>query len=207
MAADGTGYGVACGGRWKQERKRDMRGGWAAVEKGGRTGEDFLEGGRTFAGGFFRRRKGGCQERKKGFFLFFCSGPEARGRARNGGFWEVEKLREICGKKPRYGHEFFFHLWFLFLFIIFIGITHKEIFGFLSPNKFFFAEDGRILNAVGAFSGFGLPWNKLGTILSCRLCRFRVFGLNNVFCFWISFGFSVVLGGKGDLGLDAGAFV
>ena len=112
----------------------------------------------------------------------------------------MEKLREICEKKPRYGHEFFFyffHFWFLFLFIIFIGITHKEIFGFLSPNKFFLAEDGRILNAVGALSGFGLPWNKLGTMLSRRLCRFRVFGLNNVFCFWISFGFSICFGWEG----------
>ena len=105
-------------------------------------------------------------------------------------------LREEAQVWPQ---NFFSLFWFSFLFVIFIGITHKEISGLLPPNKFFFAKDGRILNAAGALSGFGLPWNKLGTILSRRLCRFKVFGLNNVFSFFfiILSCFSVCFGWEG----------
>ncbi|KAL6322382.1 hypothetical protein AAG906_007935 [Vitis piasezkii] len=100
-----------------------------------------------------------------------------------------------------------------------IGINQKEISGFLPPNKFFFAEDGRILNAAGALSGFGFPWNKLGILykaeasifdkdsddLSRRLCRFKDYGLSNVSVIGICLAFPFVLGGKGDLGVEAGA--
>ncbi|CBI16639.3 unnamed protein product, partial [Vitis vinifera] len=94
-----------------------------------------------------------------------------------------------------------------------IGITQKEISGFLPPNKFFFAEDGRILNAAGALSGFGFPWNKLGILykaeasifdkdsddLSRRLCRFKDYGLSNVSVIGICLAFPFVLGGKDNL--------
>eukprot|EP00261_Vitis_vinifera_P024814 XP_010657268.1 PREDICTED: uncharacterized protein LOC104880876 [Vitis vinifera] len=49
---DGTGYGVACGGRWKQERRRDMRGRWAAAEKGETDGSHG-----SFFGGWGSRRE------------------------------------------------------------------------------------------------------------------------------------------------------
>ena len=45
----------------------------------------FWEGAKG-GGVFWKGAKGSCQERKKGFFLFFCSGPEARGELEMGGF-------------------------------------------------------------------------------------------------------------------------
>ena len=121
----------------------------------------------------------------------------------------MEKLREICGKKPRYGHEFFFffHFWFLFLFIISIGITHKEIFGFLSPNKFFFAEDGRILMRLVCFRVSGFHGISLGRFYPVGCVGLRFLGLIMYSVFGFRLALPFVLGGKGDLGLDAGAFV
>ena len=93
---------------------------WAGEKKGEQV-KIFLKLGEGHSQrGFFGRSKRGCQKGKKEFF--FCSGPEARGRAQNGGFWEVEKLREICGKKPRYGHEFYLFIFFSFL--VFVSLHY-----------------------------------------------------------------------------------
>ena len=100
-----------------------------------------------------------------------------------------------------------------------IGITREEISGFLPPNKLFFAEDRRVLNAAGALSVFGFPWNKLGILckaeasifnkdadnLSRRLCEFKGYGLNTVSVIGICLAFPFVLGGNGDLGVEARA--
>lgn len=100
-----------------------------------------------------------------------------------------------------------------------IGITQKEISGFLPPNKFFFAEDGTILNAAGALSACGFPWNKLGILykadasifdedpddLSRRFYGFKDYGFRSIHVIGICLAFPSVLGGKGYLGVQAGA--
>ena len=102
---------------------------------------------------------------------------------------------------------FFFHFWFLFLFIISIGITHKEIFGFLSPNKFFFAEDGRILMRLVCFRVSGFHGISSGRFYHVGCVGLGFLGLIMYSVFGFRLAFPFVLGGKGDLGLDAGAFV
>ncbi|KAH7554612.1 hypothetical protein JRO89_XS12G0247000 [Xanthoceras sorbifolium] len=101
-----------------------------------------------------------------------------------------------------------------------IGIDYSEVRGFLPANKFFFSEDGSVLNAACAFSGFGFPWNRLGRLykeevsifgksteeLTSRLCKIRDrYGFNNVTVVAVCLAFPCVLGGEGELGGEIGA--
>ncbi|KAL5733318.1 hypothetical protein ACOSQ2_033010 [Xanthoceras sorbifolium] len=101
-----------------------------------------------------------------------------------------------------------------------IGIDYSEVRGFLPANKFFFSEDGSVLNAACAFSGFGFPLNRLGRLykeevsifskskkeLISRLCKIRDrYGFNNVTVVTVCLAFPYVLGGEGELGGEIGA--
>ena len=128
-----------------------------------------------------------------------------------GGFGRWKSWERFAGRSPGMAMNFiflfFFHFWFLFLFIISIGITHKEIFGFLSPNKFFFAEDGRILMRLVRFRVSGFHGISSGRFYHVGCVGLGFLGLIMYFVFGFRLAFPFVLGGKGDLGLDAGAFV
>ncbi|GLT51581.1 hypothetical protein SLA2020_249820 [Shorea laevis] len=95
-----------------------------------------------------------------------------------------------------------------------IGIDHKDVPEFLPSNKFFFSEDGSVLDAAGELSGFGFPWNKLGKLykqevsifskssgeLRSRLYRFKDFGFSNAAVVGICLAFPHVLCGDNELG-------
>lgn len=95
-----------------------------------------------------------------------------------------------------------------------IGISYSEVNGFLPANKFFFSEDGTVLSAACALSGFGFPWTRLGKLykeegsifrkspeeLMARLCRFKGYGLSNVAVIGICLTFPHVLSGEVGLG-------
>lgn len=88
----------------------------------------------------------------------------------------------------------------------------------MPTNKFFFSEDDTALNAAGALSGFGFPWNKLGILykedssiftksygeLTSRLCGFKDYGFSNVSVIGICLAFPFVL--SGELGGEVAAF-
>ncbi|XP_075643771.1 transcription termination factor MTEF18, mitochondrial [Castanea sativa] len=95
-----------------------------------------------------------------------------------------------------------------------IGLDYSEVNDFLPANKFFFSEDGTVLNAACALSGFGFPWNMLGKLykeevsifsrssdeLKARLCGFKEYGFSNISVIGICLAFPHVLCGEGELG-------
>ncbi|XP_044503266.1 transcription termination factor MTEF18, mitochondrial [Mangifera indica] len=69
-----------------------------------------------------------------------------------------------------------------------IGIHYSEVGKFLPANKFFFSEDRSVLDAAGALSSFGFPWNMLGRLYkeevlifskSCEDITSRLYGFKN----------------------------
>lgn len=116
-----------------------------------------------------------------------------------------KRFKRLLRYHPINEFEFFFES---------IGISYSEVNGFLPANKFFFSEDGAVLSAACALSGFGFPWNRLGKLykeefsifsksseeLIARLCRFKEYGLCNVSVIGICLAFPHVLRGDGELG-------
>ncbi|KAL5545255.1 hypothetical protein UlMin_009039 [Ulmus minor] len=88
-----------------------------------------------------------------------------------------------------------------------IGIDYNDVPGFLPANKFFFSEDGTVLNAACVLSGFGFPWNMLGKLykdevsifsksseeLTGRLRRFKEYGFGNLSVVGICLAFPELL--------------
>ncbi|KAI9077903.1 hypothetical protein K1719_040164 [Acacia pycnantha] len=78
----------------------------------------------------------------------------------------------------------------------------------VTVNKVFFSEDGSILDAACALSGFGFPWDKLGKLyeecssifrrspeeLKSKLCEFKKYGFGNVEVVGICLAFPNILG-------------
>ncbi|KAM6555135.1 hypothetical protein CsatB_015897 [Cannabis sativa] len=107
-------------------------------------------------------------------------------------------FRKLLRYQPINEFEFFFES---------IGIDHSEVNGFLPLNKFFFSEDGSVLNVAFALSGFGFPWNKLGKLYrdevlifsrSCyeikdRLNGFKELGFGNLSVVGICLAFPYLL--------------
>ncbi|KAJ1439500.1 Transcription termination factor, mitochondrial/chloroplastic [Sesbania bispinosa] len=98
-----------------------------------------------------------------------------------------------------------------------IGIHHTHLPALLPHNKFFFSEDGSLLDAACALSEFGFPWDRLGLLymesssvfsmsasdLKGRLCWFKRYGFSNVQVVGICFAFPFVFGGEeGQLGSE-----
>lgn len=88
----------------------------------------------------------------------------------------------------------------------------------MPSKKFFFSEEGSVLEAAGELSGFGFPWNKLGKLyieevsifskssvdLRSRLMKFRAFGFDNAAVVGICLAFPRALCGEGELDSYAG---
>lgn len=116
-------------------------------------------------------------------------------------------FRKLLRYHPINEFEFFFES---------IGIDYNEVPGFLPPNKFFFSEDGTVLNAACALSGFGFPWNMLGKLysedvsifsnssaeLTSRLSQFKEYGFSNLSVVGLCLAFPHLLSGEGKLGGD-----
>lgn len=116
-------------------------------------------------------------------------------------------FRKLLRYHPINEFEFFFES---------IGIDHSEVPGFLPANKFFFSEDGTVLNAACTLCGFGFPWNMLGklykedisifskssTELTNRLSEFKQHGFSNLSVVGLCLAFPRLLRGEGELGGD-----
>ncbi|XP_028757836.1 transcription termination factor MTEF18, mitochondrial-like [Neltuma alba] len=90
-----------------------------------------------------------------------------------------------------------------------IGIDYNDISGLLPSNKFFFSEDRTLLDAAGALSEFGFPWNELGKLymenssifrssageLKSKLSEFKKYGFCNVHLVGICLAFPYTLSG------------
>ncbi|KAG6630570.1 hypothetical protein I3843_13G025700 [Carya illinoinensis] len=121
-----------------------------------------------------------------------------------------KKFQRLLRYHPVNEFEFFFES---------IGICYGELNAFLPANKFFFSEDGTVLNAACALSGFGFPWTRLGKLykddvsifsksseeLKTKLCGFKGYGLSNVSVIGICLTFPHVLGGEDELGDEVDA--
>ncbi|XP_061370827.1 transcription termination factor MTEF18, mitochondrial-like isoform X2 [Gastrolobium bilobum] len=95
-----------------------------------------------------------------------------------------QNLDKFLRYNPINEFEFFFES---------IGIHYTQLHALLPPNKFFFSEDGSLLDAACALSEFGFPWDKLGVLymesgsvfkrsaleLKGRLCLFKRYGFCN----------------------------
>ena len=98
-------------------------------------------------------------------------------------------------------------------------MDHNEVPGFLPANKFFFSEDGSVLNAAYALFGFGFPWNMLGKLykkdisifskcsseLTSRLNGCKEYGFGNLSVVGICLAFPHLLSVEGELGGDIDA--
>ncbi|PON60886.1 Mitochodrial transcription termination factor [Parasponia andersonii] len=119
-------------------------------------------------------------------------------------------FRRLLRYQPINEFEFFFES---------IGIDHNEVPGLLPSNKFFFSEDGSVLNAAYTLSGFGFPWNMLGKLykeevsifskgsseLSARLDGFKEYGFGNLSVVGICLAFPYLLSVEGGLSSDIDA--
>ncbi|KAF1888429.1 hypothetical protein Lal_00011200 [Lupinus albus] len=103
-----------------------------------------------------------------------------------GGSFTFNSLVKFLRYNPINEFEFFFES---------IGISYSKVHSFLPHNKFFFSEDGSLLDAASVLSEFGFPWDKLGLLyvetggsvfkrsvveLKGRLCFFKRYGFCNV---------------------------
>ncbi|XP_015889465.3 transcription termination factor MTEF18, mitochondrial [Ziziphus jujuba] len=116
-------------------------------------------------------------------------------------------FRRLLRYHPINEFEFFFES---------IGIDYNDVSGFLPSNKFFFSEDGTVLNAACALSGFGFPWNMLGKLytedtsifskssaeLTARLSRIKEYGFSNLSVVGLCLAFPKLLSGEDELGGD-----
>ncbi|GMN54470.1 hypothetical protein TIFTF001_023590 [Ficus carica] len=66
-----------------------------------------------------------------------------------------KSFRKLLRYEPINEFEFFFES---------IGIDYKNVSKYLPPKKFFFWEDGAVLEAARELAVFGFPWNKLGLL-------------------------------------------
>lgn len=110
------------------------------------------------------------------------------------------ELNRFLRYNPINEFEFFFES---------IGIHHTHLQALLPHNKFFFSEDGSLLDAACALCEFGFPWDRLGLLYSesggCmfgrsaselkgRLCGLKRHGFCNVQVVGICLAFPSVLG-------------
>ncbi|MED6171380.1 hypothetical protein PIB30_040155 [Stylosanthes scabra] len=97
-----------------------------------------------------------------------------------------------------------------------IGINYTQVPNLLQPHKFFFSEDGSLLDAASVLYEFGFPWDKLGLLyvercsvfrcsvheLKGMLCDLKSYGFCNVQVIGICLAFPFVFGERGGV-LDA----
>ncbi|CAL5195257.1 unnamed protein product [Lathyrus oleraceus] len=110
-----------------------------------------------------------------------------------------KKLDKFLRYNPINEFEFFFES---------IGIQYTQISHLLPHDKFFFSEDGSLLDSACVLCEFGFPWDKLGVLyvesgfvfkmsgteLKGRLCWFQRYGFCNVQIVGICLTFPYVFG-------------
>ena len=116
-----------------------------------------------------------------------------------------KSLNKFLRYNPINEFEFFFES---------IGINYIKVPNLLPPNKFFFSEDGTLLDAACALCEFGFPWDKLGLLyveggsvfrfsadeLKGRLCGLKRYGFCSVQVIGICLAFPFVFSEGGHLG-------
>ncbi|CAJ1948126.1 unnamed protein product [Sphenostylis stenocarpa] len=128
------------------------------------------------------------------------------------GSFSVSHFPHTINKFLRYNpineFEFFFES---------IGIHPSKFPSLFPQNKFFFSEDGTVLDAACVLSEFGFPWDKLGVLyvksgcvfkwgaseLKDRLCGFKRYGFCNVQVVGICLAFPFVFDGLEGAEIDA----
>ncbi|XP_054808498.1 transcription termination factor MTEF18, mitochondrial [Prosopis cineraria] len=123
-----------------------------------------------------------------------------------------KKFKKFLRYHPINEFEFFFES---------IGIDYNDVSGLLRSNKFFFSEDRTLLDAAGALSEFGFPWNDLGKLyvesssifrsnageLKSKLLEFKKYGFCNVHVVGICLAFPYVLCGECEVGSESEALL
>ncbi|XP_057742692.1 transcription termination factor MTEF18, mitochondrial-like isoform X1 [Arachis stenosperma] len=113
-------------------------------------------------------------------------------------------LNKFLRYNPINEFEFFFES---------IGIKYSQVPNLLQPHKFFFSEDGSILDAACVLYEFGFPWDKLGLLyvercsvfrcntdeLKGRLCVLKSYGFCSVQVIGICLAFPFVFGEQGGV--------
>ncbi|KAM1284934.1 hypothetical protein ACFX2J_027568 [Malus domestica] len=121
------------------------------------------------------------------------------------------RFKRLLRYHPINEFEFFFES---------IGIDYNQVCDFLPPNKYFFSEDGTLLNVATELSRFGFPWNMLGKlyeeeisifsesseVLKARLSRLKECGFSNHSVVGMCLAFPYLLAVEGEPGGDAALF-
>ncbi|KEH17771.1 putative transcription regulator mTERF family [Medicago truncatula] len=111
----------------------------------------------------------------------------------------TKKIEKFLRYNPINEFEFFFES---------IGIHHTHISSLLPNDKFFFCDDGSLLDSACVLCEFGFPWDKLGVIytesgfmfrksgseIKGRLCLLKRYGFCNVQIVAICLTFPFVFG-------------
>ncbi|KAK7382856.1 hypothetical protein VNO80_01981 [Phaseolus coccineus] len=117
-------------------------------------------------------------------------------------------LNKFLRYNPINEFEFFFES---------IGIHPSKFPSLFPQNKFFFSEDGTLLDAACVLSEFGFPWDKLGVLyaetgcvfnwgaseLKGRLCGFKKYGFCNMQVVGICLAFPFVFDGQKGVDVEA----